>query len=151
MYTYYSNNMDKIFPDNEQINKTVDKMKNGTIGKILEGKDLLKPSLEYLLLDNQHDIIDVDSVKLATNEIWTRLKTSQQNYLKKLASNINEYRNYDTLNLIFQINTLQVANTTFGNSFYNGESFSDDKSFESLVLPLGVDGVGGVGYETSFY
>jgi hypothetical protein len=146
MYTYNSNNMDNFFPNNDQINKTVDKVRNGTIGKILEGKDLLKPSLEYLLLDNQHDIINVDSVNSATNEIWSRLKTSQKNYLTKLANNINGYHNYDTLNLIFQINTPQLANTTFENSFYNGENFSDDKNFESLVLPLGF---GGVGYETS--
>ncbi|CAB4440405.1 unnamed protein product [Rhizophagus irregularis] len=130
--------MDNFFPNNDQLNETVDKVKNGTISKILEGKDLLKPSLEYLL-DNKRDIIDVDSVNSTTNEIWSHLKPSQKNYLMKLADRINEYRNYDTLNLIFQINGPQKANTPFGNSFYNGDSFSDDKSFESLVLPLGMD------------
>ncbi|RGB35676.1 hypothetical protein C1646_759009 [Rhizophagus diaphanus] len=135
--------MDKFFPNNDQLNETVDKIKNGTISKILEGKDLLKPSLEYLL-DNQRDINDVDSVNSATNEIWSNLKISQKNYLTTLANRLNEYRNYDTLNLIYQITEPQIANTTFGNSFYSGDSFSDDKSFESLVLPLGMD------YGTSF-
>jgi hypothetical protein len=134
--------MDNFFPNNEQINKLADKVRNGMISKILEGKDLLNPSLENkLLLDNQRDIVDIDSIDSETDEIWTRLTMSQKSRLIKLANNLNKNRNFYVINSIYRLNVPQIANTTLGNLFYNGtKSFNDDQSFESLILPLGHGG-----------
>ncbi|GBB86971.1 hypothetical protein RclHR1_13410007 [Rhizophagus clarus] len=132
--------MNNFSPNNEQIDRLANEVRSGRVGKILKGKDLLKPSLEYLLLldSNQRDMIDVKSVDSATNEIWERLTTPQKNSLDKLANNINKLRNSDTLDLISRINTPQIANTDEENSFYNGINFSNNENFEFLILPLGM-------------
>jgi hypothetical protein len=126
-------NMNQIFPTSEQMQNLANRARDGAIVQILTGKDLLKPSLERkLLLDNQHCTINVD-------EIWAHLTTSQQEYLKNLADNINRIRNSANIESIVRINTPQTANTTLGNYFLNGTNFHEDKdkSIESLILPLG--------------
>jgi hypothetical protein len=122
---------------NEQAHKLANKARDGTISQILTGKELLKQCLECKLRSdtNQCDIIDIDSV---TNEIWdTRLKTSQKRLFASLAENVNKARNANTIELIARINTPQIAETVSQNSFFNGTKFSEDESFESLILPLG--------------
>ncbi|EXX65098.1 hypothetical protein RirG_136570 [Rhizophagus irregularis DAOM 197198w] len=126
--------MNQFFPTSEQIQNLANRARDGAIVQILTGKDLLKPSLERkLLLDNQHCTINVD-------EIWAHLTTSQQEYLKNLADNINRIRNSANIESIVRINTPQTANTTLGNDFLNGTNFHEDKdkSIESLILPLGM-------------
>jgi hypothetical protein len=64
LFSKKKDNMSKIIPTSEQIQKLANKVRNGAIVQILTGKDLLKPNLErkFLLDDHQHDTIDVGLV-----------------------------------------------------------------------------------------
>ncbi|GBB93897.1 hypothetical protein RclHR1_02250007 [Rhizophagus clarus] len=120
---------------NEQVQNITNKVRDGTISLSLTGKEFLKQSLECKLRSgNPCDRIDIDS---ATNEYWNSLTDPQKKRLTRLADNINNTCNSDIINRISRINTSQITNTSYEKFFFNGTSFHDDKSFESLILPMG--------------
>ncbi|GBB91844.1 hypothetical protein RclHR1_19250002 [Rhizophagus clarus] len=120
---------------NEQVQKLVNKARDGAISQQLTGKELLKICLRSDT--KQRDIVDID-IDSAANEIWnSRLTTSQKEMFTSLAENINKIRNEINIELIARINTPQTTKTAIVNDFYNGTSFLGDTSIESSVLPLG--------------
>ncbi|GES95330.1 hypothetical protein GLOIN_2v1782020 [Rhizophagus clarus] len=123
---------------NELVQKLANEVRNGTISQTFTGKELFKQSLEYeLRLNNPRDIIDINS---EMNEIWnSRLTDSQKKPFMRLADRINSVRNSDTIDRISRINTPQITKTAFEDFFFNGTDFREDKSFESLILPMGMD------------
>ncbi|RGB27701.1 hypothetical protein C1646_768767 [Rhizophagus diaphanus] len=106
---------------------------------VLTGKDLIKRNVENEVhrLRSHNDIIDIDS---ATNIIWnSHLTNSQRERLMRLAYNITNNRNSETIGRMSQINIPQITNSSFEDNFFNGygTNFYEEESFQSLILPNG--------------
>ena len=48
--------------------------------------------------------------------------------------------NSNTIDRLVQITTPQITNNVFENDFFNGTSFHDNNSVETLILPAGCSG-----------
>ncbi|CAB4440514.1 unnamed protein product [Rhizophagus irregularis] len=106
---------------------------------VLTGKDLIRRNVEHEVqrVRSNNDIIDIDS---ATNIIWNSyLTNSQREWLMRLADNISNNRNSETIYRMSQINIPQITKSSFEDNFFNGygTNFYEEESFQSLILPNG--------------
>ncbi|PKC65322.1 hypothetical protein RhiirA1_461207 [Rhizophagus irregularis] len=63
--------------------------------------------------------------------------TNNVNINRNRVAQIRLINNSSTIDRIARINTPQITNNSTENDFFNGTSFYDNNSFESLILPAG--------------
>ncbi|CAB4428430.1 unnamed protein product [Rhizophagus irregularis] len=63
--------------------------------------------------------------------------TNNVNINRNRVAQIRPINNSNTIDRIALINTPQITNNSIENDFFNGTSFYDNNSFESLILPAG--------------
>uniref|UniRef100_U9TVT3 Uncharacterized protein n=1 Tax=Rhizophagus irregularis (strain DAOM 181602 / DAOM 197198 / MUCL 43194) TaxID=747089 RepID=U9TVT3_RHIID len=59
------------------------------------------------------------------------------NINRNRVAQIRPINNSNTIDRIVRITTPQITNNSIENDFFNGTSFHDNNSFESLILPAG--------------
>jgi len=67
----------------------------------------------------------------------TRGTSYGNNINQNRISQIRRLNNSNTIDRIVRITTPQITNDVIKNDFFNGTSFQDNNSFESLTLPAG--------------